>query len=448
MTDAAAAAPGPAARSIAAGWGTALRHGLLAFGVVLLIAESAALAVGAVGRTGVALLTSLRVGGLYVAAFHRVPLRLSGPALDVSSLTAGRASSGSVEAQLALAPLAVTAVALWLLWRGGRAVAERAGGGPLARALHGAKIAPAYAAAVLLVCLLSPIGGPFPFGSLVDGRVELSADPVWGFVLPLVLAAAAGASGGWWSALPAGTSRAAIEGGAWMLVLGLALSYAGLLVAGSVRPDGAEALLTPSTGRYYRAVFGSPASGGLVLGHHLAVAPNEAAFVLVPAMGGCSGAYGLEGGPERFLCLWRFPQEVALPASVVGPRGTADPVPRNRFGVAPAPYFLFLLAPAAATVLGGRRVARLLSSASAGEAALAGASAGLVYAVLLVPLAWFASVSAAGSVRLGGLLDASGAVRVGPGLVGAAVLGLAWGIAGGAAGASFTAWRGRASTPT
>ncbi len=450
MTDGAAAAPGRTARSgLAAGWGTALRHGALAIGAVLLVAEGAALGVRVVGRTGISWVTSLRVGGLYVAAFHRVPLRLSGSELEVSSLTAGRASSAAVEAELALAPLLVTALAVWLLWRGGRAVGERTGGGPLARALHGAKVAPAYAIGVLLVCLLSPIAGPFPFGSLVEGRVELSADPVWGFVLPLALALAAGAAGGWWSALGPGATRAAVAGGAWMLALGLVLSYVGLLVAGFVRPEAAEALLTPSTARYHRALFGPVGTGAVVVAHHLAVAPNEATFVLVPAMGGCVGAYGLEDGPERFLCYGRFPREVAAPAALGGPSGTAGPVARTRFGAAPAPYLLFLLVPTAATILGGRRAAQGLRGGSRRAAAAVGVLAGVAYAILLVPLGWFASISAAGSVRLPGLLDASGAVRLGPGLVGAGLLALGWGVAGGAAGAWLTSARwGRSPTPT
>lgn len=449
MTDAAAAAPGPRPRSpVAAGWGTAARRGLLAFGALLLVAETVALAARAVGGGGASVLTTLRVGGLYLAAFHRVPLRLSGSQLDVSALTAGRAWSGSVSVELAFAPLLVTVVALWLLFRGGRAVAERVGGGPLARALHGAKVAPSYAAAVLAVCLLSPIRGPFPIGSLVGGSVELTAVPAWGLLLPLGLAAAAGAAGGWWSGALGQRVRATVEAGVWMLVLGLGLSYAGLLAAGAVRPDGPEALLTPTTGRYFRAVYGPMAVGTLVVAHHVAVAPNEAVAVLVPSMGGCTGAYGLEDGPERFVCYRRFPSALGLPAVVGGSQGSAGPVSRTRFGVAPAPYFLFLLVPAAATLLGGRRVVQALRPTSFRAAAGAAALAGVVFGVLVVVVAWFGSISAAGSIRLGDVLDTSGSVRVGPGLVGAALIAPAWGIAGGVAGAWLTARRDRSSRPT
>jgi hypothetical protein len=233
-----------------------------------------------------------------------------------------------------------------------------------------------------------------------------------------------------------------------MLVLGLLLSYAGLLVAGAVRPEGPEALLTPTTGRYFRAVFGPAAVGTLVVTHHVAVAPNEAIAVLVPSMGGCTGAYGLEGGAERFLCYWRFPRELGLPAVVGESPETAGRVARTRVALAPAPYFLFLLVPALATVLGGRRAAEALRPASAREAAAAGALAGVVFGVLVIVVAWFGSLSAAGSVRLGDVVDASGRVRIGPGLVGSALVGPVWGIAGGVAGAWLTAWRDRSSRPT
>jgi hypothetical protein len=448
VTEAAPATSGRVRSLVATGWGVALRRGLFASGVLLLVAEAAALAARAVAPERLPLLTSLRVGGLYLATFHRVSMRLAGTDLDVSELTAGRASSGSLEVELAVAPLAVTFVALWLLWRAGRAVAEHVGGDPLERAAHGAKIAPVYAAAVLVVCLVTPIHGAFPFGSLVSGRIELSADPFRGFVLPFLLALAAGALGGWWSAEGSSRIRAVLAGGGSMLALGLALSYAGLLVAGFVRLDGPEALLTPSTGRYFRAVFGPPGVGALVIVHHLAVAPNEAAFVLVPSMGGCVVADRLEEGTERLLCLTRFPRELALPSNVVEPTGSARQVPRNRFDVAPAPYFLFLLVPAVATVLGGRGTALRLGPVSRGRAGLAGALSGVVFAALLVPVAWFSSVSAAGSVRMGDVIDAGGAIRIGPGLVGAFVLGLGWGIVGGGLGAWLRTPRAPGRTPT
>lgn len=442
MTGTAAAAPGSrVGPPLAAGWGIALRRGLLAFGVMAGLAEGAALAVFALGGTGLSLLAFLRVGGFYLASFHHVPLRLSAGDLDVSRLTAaldGTATSAAVHAELLVTPLAATALAAWLLFRGGRAVAERAGGGPVARALHGMKVAPFYALAVLLVCFAVRLRWPVPNGSLVSGTIELSAAPLFGLLRPLALGVVAGAAGGLWSSDRARGVRAVLAGGWTMLVLGLALSYTGLFVAGVVRPDGAEALLTPSTGRYFQTVFGRAGTGAVVVAHHLALAPNEAAWALVPAMGGCTGLVPAEGEATDALCYGHFPTDVALPSWLAPPPATAGPVARTRFDTAPAPYFAFLLVPAVAGLLAGGRVARRMAEEPVGTAALLGAGAGLVFAVLVVVVGCLSSVGASGSLALDGVVRASGSVRIGPGLVSGGLLALGWGVAGGAAGAAVT----------
>jgi hypothetical protein len=267
------------------------------------------------------------------------------------------------------------------------------------------------------------------------------AAPLPALVLPFALAATVGAVGGWWSSAPQGgvrDARAVLAGGGTMLVAGLGLSYTGLFLAGVVRPDGAEALLTPSTGRYLQAVFERPATGAVVLAHHLALAPNEAAWVLVPAMGGCTGSFPAGSEPEPFLCYGRFPEDVAIPAWILPPSSTAGPVATTRFGTAPAPYFLFLLVPAVATVLGGRRALRADAAVSAGRAVGLGAAAGVVYAVLVLLVGWAASLSLSGSLTLDGATDPSGAVRLGPDVLTGGLLAVAWGVAGGVIGASVT----------
>ena len=439
-----AGASGSARAPLAAGWGTAVRHGLLVFGAILVLAEAAALALYALGGTGLSVTSAARVGGFYLAAFHRIPLRLTaeGDALArLVDVLGGAVRTAEVRAELAIAPLAVTALAAWLLWRGGRAVAVTVGGGPLARAFHGAKIAPVYATAVFLVCIAVRVQVPLLEGSATPGSVDLAAAPLPALLLPLLLAAVAGAAGGWWSAIPRGRVggvRAVLAGGGTMLGAGLALSFAGLFVAGVVRPDGPEAVLTPSTGRYFQAAFERPATGAVLLVHHLALAPNEAAWVLVPSMGGCAGSFPATGGPDRFLCYGRFPQDVAIPAWVLPPAATAGPVATTRFGTAPAPYFLFLLVPAVATFLGGRRVISLQERVGVRRAAGLGAAAGIVYAVLVVVVGWAASLSVSGSLTLDGVTDPSGAARLGPDLLLGGLLALGWGITGGAAGALVT----------
>lgn len=450
-----AAAPGRVRSPLAAGWGVALRRALLAFGALLALAEIAALAVYALGGTGLSIGSALRVGGFELAAFHRIPLRLSveGDALArLVEVLGGTAREAEVRAELAVAPLAVTALAAWVLWRGGRAVAGTVGGEPLARALHGAKVAPIYAGAVFLVCLVVRVRVPVLEGSPTPGSADLSLALWPALLLPLLLALVAGAAGGWWSSAPrerTRVARAALAGGWTMLVAGLALSYAGLFVAGVVRPDGGEAMLTPSTGRYFQTVFERPAEGAIVLAHHLALAPNEAAWVLVPAMGGCTGSFPNEGEPDRSLCYGRFPEDVAIPAWILPPSATAGPVATTRFGTAPAPYFLFLLVPLAAAMLGGRRAAALGLdegvSVSDRRAVFLGVAAGAVSSVLVVVVGWAASISVSGSLTLDGVTDPSGATRVGPGLLLGGLLALGWGMVGGAVGALVTSRSTRAA---
>ena len=140
-----------------------------------------------------------------------------------------------------------------------------------------------------------------------------------------------------------------------MFGVGLVLAYAGLFVAGAVQPDEAVAALTPSTARYYQAVFDRPGWGAVILAHHLALSPNEAVWALVPSSGACDV---VAGGPNvDVLCYGRFPHGLE---SIVQPLSNSVPVPRGPdldLGRAPAGYFLFLLVPALATAFGGRAAA-------------------------------------------------------------------------------------------
>ena len=421
MTDAAPAAPARPRRSVAAGWSTALRRGLLALAVVTAVGEVAALCVKLVGRTGLSLGTFAKLGWLYVGLFHGVPLRLRGIGMRIDVLDAG--SVDSLELRLGVALLLVTWLVVWLLWRGGRAVADACGGGALARALHGTKVAPVYALPIFALSLLVKIRSPFPFPRVISGELELSSAPLPALLLPLLIAAVAGACGGMASALAAGDASprarwvgAAASGGWRMLLVGLGLAYAGLFLAGVARPEGPEGLLTPSTGRYARAVFDRPEVGLVALAHHVAVAPNEAMWALVPSMGGCTGEYPGEGDPVRFLCYRRFPREVALPALPVVGAPPGQPA-RSEFGTAPWPYFLFLLVPAAAAFAGGMRAAARDIPGSVWGALALGAGSAAAFAALVVAVGWLASVRAEVDWVVGGVPEASGSVRVGPGLL-------------------------------
>jgi hypothetical protein len=430
------AAPGRARALAAAGWGRASREGALAFSLMLAIALGVASAAVALGVLGLRAADVPRVGGAYLALVHRIPLRVTAEGSDLWLVRVLGAPVGTTafEARLAVAPLALTALAAWLLWRAGRRTAEAVGGSSGARALHGAKVAPAHALLVLLATLPARVElAP----AALDLRMELSVPPGPALLLPLLLAAAAGAAGGWWSAASGGTARAALLGGWTMLLAGLGLALAGLFVAGVVRPEGPEAFLTPTTGRYLQAAFARPSVGAAALVHHVAVLPNEAAWTLVPAMGGCTGAYPGDGEPVTFLCYGRFPLALRLPVWLRPPGVEAGPP--TRFGAAPWPYLAFLLVPAAATVLGGRRAAAQAGGRCALPAALGG---GAVFAVLVLVLGWVSSVSASSTARTAIGPPQMRSVRIGPDLGGGAALALGWGVAGGALGGALSGWSG------
>jgi len=101
------------------------------------------------------------------------------------------------------------------------------------------------------------------------------------------------------------------------------------------------------------------------------------------------------------------------------------------FGSAPAGYLLFLLAPAAATLFGGRRAAAR-SNAEGWSATGDGAAAGVVYAFLVGLGCVLASVTL--SYTALGPSSAGGRLWLGPDPVWGTVLSLLWGVAGGAIG--------------
>ncbi|MGH2636148.1 MAG: hypothetical protein ACRDHU_08395, partial [Actinomycetota bacterium] len=348
---------------LAAGWPDALSRGFLAFLAIAGIGQVLAFGVWVVTDTGAAPGAFARIGWMYFGAFHHVAIELDIPDLDVSAPGAG---PGATSLSVGVALMTITAVAVWLLYRGGRAVADRAGGGTAARLLHGAKVASSYALPAFALAAIVDVRTPLRLGSFASGELHVALSEWQALAFPYAIATAAGAAGGLRSALDAGAPvdralarvEAAASGGWRMFVVAAGLSLAGLFLAGVVQPDGPAALLTPSTARYFRTVFVRPAPGFVGLGHHLALAPNEAMWTLVPAMGGCDGVRGSESGD--FLCYARFPRSVGTPQPL-GP-GVGVPLGGATFGAAPPGYLLFLLVPAAAAVLGGRRAADRLGA--------------------------------------------------------------------------------------
>ncbi len=425
----------PAARAV---WSFALVRGALAFLAVAGVGVAVALA-GSLAGLRLALAHVLRVGLLYLGPFHHVPVVIEGE-LDLRLIPLPNVPpSGVTTVEIGIALLTVTALAIGLLFDAGRGMAERAGGGVGDRLLAGTLVAPSYALPVFLVSLAVEIDEPVRLGAFVSGSIGVRLAPWQAFLFPFGIAAVAGGAGGVWSWCRHRASdrrarviEASAVGGLRMFALAVLFSLGGLFVAGVVQPDEVVAVLTPSTARYYRTVFDRPGAGAVALAHHLAVAPNEAMWTLVPALGRCDV---VRGGPEGdLLCYGRFPHGLDR---VLEPVLAGAPVPPGEQGVgyrrAPLGYFLFLLVPAIATVLGGRAAAR--RRGVQGRVAMPiGAASGLVFGGLVGA----ASVLSLVTVSYGSTLveGSGGSLWLGPEPIGATLLATMWGVAGGAIGAA------------
>lgn len=428
--DARPAATGERSRT---GWGVALMRGWLVFALLLAIGLVIAFVGLAAADAGLPFDAALRIGALYLGPFHHAALAFEGDLdVDLSRLPgSGVPPGGSATIELGVALLAVTGLAIWLLFRGGRASAF--GDRPGVRALTGARVALGYAPPILLVALLATFERPARIGTFVTAGIRVSMSAWQAFGFPLAIAVAAGAAGGLWSWLrisdrvAAARVRAILAGGWAMFLLAIGLSYAGLLVAGIVQPDQPVSLTTPSTARYFERVFERPELGAVVLGHHIALAPNEALWTLVPASGACDVVR--ESEHADILCYHSFPNP--------GPDG------RIAFGSAPPAYLLFLMAPAVASVLGGRRAA-----ARAGRrwsAVADGIGAGVVYGVLVGVGCLLASVTL--SYAANGGAAVGGRLWIGPDPVAGTVTALAWGVVGGGTGGASRRLRWSGAAP-
>jgi Family of unknown function (DUF6350) len=421
---------GPAVlSSFAAGWGrAAIRAGVA-------LAGAGALAVGLVFLVWFAsdpprpsVIETARAGGSLLLLFHRVPFSfdLPGAAFGLAPGEALPAVTGSV----AVAPLTGTALVLVLLARGGAAVARAAGGSAVARGLHGAKVAVPYAVVTLV---LSFAAG---FDSAVAGQAgpALEPSPIGALVWPLMLGVLAGFGGGL-SAVPAGDEpagawsrrlRAALAGGWRMLWLGLALSFLGVLVLASVESDATRA--------YLRTVAEAGVLGGAALvGLTLLVVPNIAAWVLYPAMGGCVGVTGAEGG-----CVISFG---AFPDGL-GAGGPVGLLPGVTTSEPSTGYFLFALAPLLAVLWGGAMAARRARAETGAEGAAVGAMAGVVFGLLSLPATLLAQITF--GIDAGPAADPilTGTIAIGPYTLLGGLVALAWGIVGGAVGGFLRARSG------
>src|SRR4029453_14619420 len=174
------------------GWGTGLARGGLAFVVMAALGQAGAFAANLPRAPGESAGTASKLGWLYFGWFHhaavttRVTSVEGGRGGGETGLTAGRGAAVIVGTFLAIA----------ILYKGGRAVADRARGSGVARVLHGMKVAPAYAIPAFVVSGLLSIDIPIPRNRLVVGSLQMPSSNLSWFVLPLLIAAAAGGAGG------------------------------------------------------------------------------------------------------------------------------------------------------------------------------------------------------------------------------------------------------------
>jgi hypothetical protein len=425
------------------GWFTALVRGLVAFVVMAGVGQAAAFVVYLVGGRPGSAGTFAKLGWFYFDWFHHIALTASVPNVSIPDLpaTGGLLPGGaSIRFHVGLALMLGTFLAVWLLYGAGKAVADRADGGGLARVLHGLKVAPVYAVPCFLFSLLVSLKASIPPSSFASGSVDVKSSAAQSFLIPLLIAAAAGAAGGLRSARYELLTRepwgrrvsGALAGGFRMFVLGIVLSFVGLLVLAVVHPDATKA--------YFRVVSEPPEDEtALIIGHHVLVLPNQSMWVLVPAMGGCDGVYG-NGESSTFLCYWKYPKQVSVSGPGRSPGSVLSGLPQvqTAFGTAPIGYFLFLLVPAISVLLGGRHAVRKRVRFRY-EAAAVGAAAGVTFGILVAVGSWFASLSAGVLGNVAGF-STNLSVTIGPDVVIGGLIALVWGIVGGGIGGW---WAGR-----
>jgi hypothetical protein len=427
------------------GWPKAIVRGAVAFVVMLLVAAAIVLLSEAADPSGLPFFEVVKVIGLAFYALHHVGIRGEIDRLEVPQ-TPASPFGGPLEFSftISLALMLGTFLGLWLLYRGGRAVALSAGGVAWARALHGAKVAIPYSVLALGMSFVArfseelpqsqflPTGGPFEFGP----------SPVAAFLWPLGMGLVAGGLGGLASAerwlAPEGTgarARAVVRGGLTMTLYALLLAFVGYLIVVALNPD----LPLPFSPAFFDAVASEGLGGVVLLLLVVLVIPNIAAWVLVPAMGGSLGFF-IAGASFEVLSYSRFPTGFGE-----GPTPFAPLPGLPQFDTAPAPYFLFLLVPLVATLLGGWWAARRAPVRSPGQGAATGALAGVVFAAAVTGLIVLASIGIGFSGGVGGFVQ-TGRGHVGPPLLLGALLAVVWGVGGGALGGLLGGRRERPAT--
>lgn len=396
-----------------------------------LVAEALAVATYAAGR-GVSLPDAVRLGGVLFYWFHHVPMVFQGR-VSYSMPRAPEPSDVQLTMTLSMALMLGSFLAMWLLFRAGRGVANLAGGTGWARGLHGLKVAAPYAAICFGAAWLVRFTVAIPPTASGSGRLSAHPSYVGAALWPLSFAAVAGWAGGFLSSgrasrVPGASEwriRSALQGGWAMLLAGLLLALGGVLALGAANPEVAAA--------YFRGVAGGGPVRALTLtGLSLLAAPNAAAWALFPSMGSCLGVYG--GGAS--LCLLSYGRIPTFEGTTALSGLEGIPLRIAGFEAAPQAYVAFLLVPLIAVLVGGRLAAKRGMATSRGEAARIGALAGLAFGLLCVGMAVLATIFL--SMRSSSLVQsAAGLIRIGPDLLSTGLLASIWGVLGGALGAAM-----------
>ena len=359
---------------------------------------------------GLAVATAVRIGWLYTLGFNRVAIRIVGIAPD-----AGYAITfqGAV--------LGGTALVILVLYRIGATQANAAA--PVrSRLAIGLAVALGYALPIAIVTAIMHLRLGTP-GTFLPEHVDIHGVVWQSFLLPLAIGFAACAAG-LFLADPDGLPpriRAWITGGWRAFGWALGLSLVGLLVLATLRPQG--------TAHYSRIVTApGPRAASLLLGHHLALAPNEAIFLLTPAMGGCVSARGSAGAVD-VLCPRTVPDlgrgNDVLDAWVIKLLDQGRELPT---APAPAAMLLLLLVPASAVAVAGRGLGR--AAGSRREALIRAVGATAVFASLVTAAAWASTFTLTVTLAASDTAGRSTWIRLGPRLPELTGLAIVWGLVG------------------
>ncbi|MFL5736284.1 MAG: zinc ribbon domain-containing protein, partial [Actinomycetota bacterium] len=340
----------PPRSTLSAGWSTALARGALAFAVMVALGQAIAFGAYAAAGRSIVVTTVARIGGVYFELFHRVGIEFRASNLSGSSIAGAAGAVGGLSLTISVGLLLATLLAIVLLFRAGRAVADAAGGPMLARVVHGMKPSIVYGVLAFAFSFLIHFHIAVPSNPVFSGEINVEPSHLAAFLYPFLIALVAGAAGGLRSAgLAGGTSEpwgrrtlGVWGGGVRMLALGLVLSFVGLLVLAALDPT--------TTADYFRGAFnGGAARGTVLVGHHVLLSPNQSMWVLVPSMGG-SLNLSIAGSNVELLSYSHFPEHLSLTGGPTSGFGT--PIPSVQGGTAPIGYFLFLLVPLLSVLIG------------------------------------------------------------------------------------------------